>query len=370
MQQDDRKSDRNFGFSGSIVEEFRTADFSSSLRRDMQETYDFYLADEERSALEAKGPIGRAVYSAFYLVRGLFMKLTPIRRGIVLVGLVLAITGVPDSITYLMGGFLALLFVLGLELKDKLQARGELAAGRAVQLALQPSTTPIVDGWEIWFHTMPANDVGGDLVDYMPLPEGRLALTLGDVAGKGLPAALLASKLQSTIRALAPDAASLESLAVHLNTIFCRDGLPSRFASLIQMVIAPDQPHVRLLNAGHMPPIVVRDGHIESLSRGAPAIGLTREARFSAESVRLEPGDLLVVYSDGVTEARNEVGRFYEDDRFEDLIRHAHGMDAPSLGNRILDSVTEFVQGARQSDDLSLIVLRWKGSGDSPEQIE
>jgi len=120
-----------------------------------------------------------------------------------------------------------------LELKDKLHAKTELEEGRSVQNALMPEENPKVDGWDIWLYTRPANDVGGDLLDFTKISENNYGISLGDVAGKGLSAALLMAKLQSTIRAIVPDYISLSEFGNKLNHIFCRDSLPKLFSSLI-----------------------------------------------------------------------------------------------------------------------------------------
>ena len=237
-------------------------------------------------------------------------------------------------------------------------ARAELQEGRAVQLAIMPASIPELDGWEVWIHSTPANDVGGDLVDHLRMEDNRLALTLGDVAGKGLPAALMAAKLQATLRAIAPDEAELSRRAAKLNRIIRRDGLPNRFISVLHAEIHPDSPVVRYINAGHHPPFLLHEDGLRELERGDPAVGLSVDSRFRAHETLMQENDLLVIYSDGVTEARNEIGRFYSDERFEELIRHCHGMSAKAVGERILDSVSDFVQTARQSDDLSLIIFR------------
>lgn len=345
-------------YTRSVFDDFRNSEMPTTLRKDFRETYDFYLDESQRRDLADMGSVKRSLMSTWYLLKGLFLKLTPTRRLFVLIGLVLLWDGIPSETLEILAAFAILLFVLGLELKDKLLARDELEAGRAVQLALMPSATPVVSGWDIWMHNKPANDVGGDLIDHIRIDDGRTLITLGDVAGKGLPAALMAAKLQATIRAIAPDDASLASVGLKLNEIFCRDGLPSRFASLVHAEVGPESDEIRFINAGHMPPLVVRDSRLEEAGRGGPAIGLSLGARFEAQSVRLAPGDILILYSDGVTEARNEIGRFYGDDRFADLVRDAHGMSAASIGARILRSVEDFVRSAAQSDDLSLILIR------------
>lgn len=366
MKQSEEKRSSTFEqasrFTKSVFDELGSDDLPGSIKRDLKETWEFYLDDQERQRLAGMGRVSRGFHSTWYLIRGLILKLTPIRRVFLLASIVLVWLGLSDSSLQVISGFALLMFVLGLELKDKLLAKDELAAGRAVQLALVPSTMPHLPGWEFWLHTEPANDVGGDLVDHMhlstPGTPDRVLLTLGDVAGKGLPAALMAARLQATIRAIAPKTTNPAEFAQELNDIVCRDGLPSKFASMVYVELQDGSPCVRIVNAGHLPPLIVRDGECLALDRGGPAIGLTRTATYTCQEIHMEMDDVLVVFSDGVTEARNEIGRFYGDERIYDLVKHTHGMHADALGTRILRSVEDFVRSARKSDDLSLVIVR------------
>ena len=345
-------------YTQSVFDDFTTGDIPDSLRRDFRETYDFYVSDEERQQLARMGNFQKSIFSTWYIARGLFLKLSTSRRLLVMLAVIMAWGGVTDGGEDTFIGFLMLFFVLGLELKDKTEARVELQEGRAVQLAIMPVSIPELEGWEIWMHSTPANDVGGDLVDHIPLGEDRLGLTLGDVAGKGLPAALMAAKLQATLRAIAPDVEDLATRAKKVNRIIRRDGLPNMFISMLHADVSPRSSEVTYVNAGHHPPLHVHEDGLVELERGDPAIGLSVDSAFNNHSITLAPDDLLVIYSDGVTEARNEIGRFFSDERFLDLVRHCHGMSASALGDRIIDAVSDFVQTARQSDDISLIILR------------
>lgn len=345
-------------YTQSVLDDFTRGDIPDSLRRDFRETYDFYVSDEERQQLARMGSFQKSIFSTWYIVRGLFLKLSNSRRMLVLLAVVMAWGGVTDGGEDTFLGFMMLFFVLGLELKDKTEARVELQEGRAVQLAIMPVSIPELDGWEIWMHSTPANDVGGDLVDHIPLGEDRLGLTLGDVAGKGLPAALMAAKLQATLRAIAPDVDDLAVRAEKVNRIIRRDGLPNMFISMIHADVWPRSNSVTYVNAGHHPPLHLHEDGMTELERGDAAIGLSVNSAFNTHSVDLAGNDLLIIYSDGVTEARNEIGRFFSDERFLELVEHCHGMSASSLGDRIIDAVSDFVQTARQSDDLSLIILR------------
>lgn len=326
----------------------------------------FYLTEENRRWLaEMRGP-RRFIRRLGWLLKGLLLKLTPVRRMLLALALVLLVFAGPASgfeplnLFFRVPGLgaILLLLLLMLELKDKLVARDELEAGWRVQMALLPDESPTVPGWDVWLHTRPANDVGGDLVDHLPMEGGRHALALGDVAGKALPAALLSVKLQATLRALAPRFDDLGALGEAANRIMERDGVPSRFASLVYLMVGSDTGSVRLLNAGHMPPFVVRRGNVTSLEPGSCVLGITSDATFSEQLVALGDGDLLVAYSDGISEALNVADEFFGEERLQAVLRQVSDLPAREVGARVLEAVDAFLGGERANDDISLVVLR------------
>jgi len=357
----------NQGIGKTVLQDLRRDDLTRSVRQDWRELKQFFLDDERRTRLRRMGVIRRAFVQAWWLLKRLILSLTPARRLLLLVAIVCAMTGTlrfsADGARVSLNlddvGFAIFLLLIMLEVKDKLLARSELEAGRKVQAALIPAESPRFEGWQIYMFTRPANTVGGDLVDYLRLAGNRLGLALGDVAGKGLGAALMMAKLQATLRALAPDLPSLKLLGERMNEIFCRDGMPQRFASLVYLEIQPSSGLVRLLNAGHLPPVLLHArGEIESLPRGAPALGIMHGASFEETTCTVEPGDLLVVTSDGVVEARDESGRFFGDERLQTELRSSASGAAETVGRAILTAVDAFVGEAPRSDDLSLIILR------------
>jgi sigma-B regulation protein RsbU (phosphoserine phosphatase) len=338
-----------------------------ALRATMTELEEFYVTPEHRQRLKAMGRFGRWAHLAWWLLKGLFLTLSPIRRIVVLVALLLLLSSrqvvqigehTRASADVSIFGSVLLLGVLLLELKDKLLARHELEAGRAVQKALMPEHCPELRGWDVWMYTRPANDVGGDLVDCLDLGGGRVGFALADVAGKALPAALLMARVQATLRALAIDAPTLADLATRTNTILCRDGLPNRFATLVYLDVRDGDGTVRLLNAGHMPPVWIGPAGFHDLPRGDMALGMMPGAAFVERTEELAPGDMLMVYSDGVTDAMNAAGEFYDDSRLRQLFPGLHALTARDAGQRILASVDAFIGATRPYDDLSLVVLK------------
>ena len=361
------KTDRpRKGVGRTLLDDVQRGDLRKTVRTDLKDLYAFYLDDEARERLARMGWFRRALARFWWLAKSLFYNLTPARRVLLVAGILLFVvspfhfrTGEGTGFTLELDplGFLLILAVLMLELKDKLLAKDELAVGRAVQLALLPDESPPIPGWDVWFHTQPANDVGGDLVDALSLPGSRLALIVGDVSGKGLGAALLMAKLQATIRAVATETPSLADLGSRANAIFCRDQVAGRFATLLYLELRPDSGTVRVLNAGHLPPRYQAEGAWPELPPVAPPLGVIPGARFEEQEIVLDPGALLVAFSDGVTEARNADGEFFED-RLERLLPELRGLSAEAAGERVLEEVGAFVGEERLGDDLSLAVIR------------
>jgi serine phosphatase RsbU (regulator of sigma subunit) len=352
---------------GTIREDLRRNDLGKTLRRDFRELREYMLDEESQKRLKEMRVVKRWIVLAWWLLKSMFFKLTPVRRIILVAGIVLVVlsrTAIyvdehiqiqPDTNAI---GVLAILFVLMLELKDKLVAHDELQAGRDVQRALMPDQKPRVDGWDLWLFTRSANEVGGDLVDFMRISDERIGIALGDVAGKGLSAALLASKLQATVRALASDVPSPAVLGSKLNQIFWRDTPRNIFASLVYIEFSPDSGRVRFLNAGHLPPMILRGKIVEKTGKGAVALGIMPELNPDERQVDLARGDMLLVYSDGLTEARDEAGIFFGDQRLLDLLPGFDGLDAEQTGSGLVAEVDRFVGDGKMHDDLSIVLLR------------
>lgn len=365
---DKKKNTKEPKIGKTVWQDIRRGNLKKTFKQDWKDLYYFYLDDEKRNRLSQMGRFRRYLHMLFWLFKSLVLKLSPLRRVLLFLSIILFLSmrttvtngNVNTSTDFPLIGFLLLLFVLALELKDKFVAQDELAVGRQVQFALLPTDNPEISGWDIWLYTQPANDVGGDLVDYLEINSSRLGMSLGDVAGKGLGAALLMAKLQATIRALAPISTSLMDLGAQLNHIFCRDGLPNRFVSLVYLELMPDNGSIQLLNAGHLPPILLTPSGLKELKRGDPALGLQKNLNFHEQNVSLEGDDMLIVYSDGLTEARNDDGEFFGESRLKQLIENSKHLTAGNAGNQILNSIARFIGDARPHDDISLIIIKRK----------
>lgn len=346
------------------------SDWRRTVRHDMADIREFYLDEEQKTRLDKMGRFHRLVYLALWLAKSLFLKLTPLRRVLLVVAVYLLflvrvgfhVAGTGIHLQFAQLGGAILVFILMLELKDKLLARNELAEGRAIQMRLLPEPSPAIAGWDAWLYSRPANDVGGDLIDCIHFNEGRHVLVLGDVSGKGLSAALLMVKLQATIRALCTESIPLPDLGSQINRIFRRDGITSSFATLVVLDIAGDSGKIRLLNAGHTPPLVFARAGPRSPAKGGPALGLMAGPDYTVTEEVLQPGEMLLVYSDGINEARNAQGECFGNERLLARIAACPPAGAEAIGQTVLAAVQDFLGDVRPDDDQTLLVLRRVGA--------
>jgi sigma-B regulation protein RsbU (phosphoserine phosphatase) len=249
----------------------------------------------------------------------------------------------------------------------------ELEEARRIQRKLLPASVPQIDGCEIATSWQPASGVGGDCFDVIGFGRSRLALSIADVVGKGIPAALLMSNLQAAVRAFATDAAQPAELCQQVNRILCGNIAEGRFISFFYCTLDNDLGVLTFANAGHYPPILVRaDGSIERLTHGGPVLGVFPDAAYEQGRVLIGSGDRLVLFTDGITEARRPRHHAADQREFEDeelgadvefgearliaLAIENRGCSAPALQARLAGAVASFTGGTFQ-DDATLIVL-------------
>lgn len=347
-----------------LMNDVKESNYSKILKRDFLNLKEFMLSEEKQKRLDKMHTIQKTLFSSYWLFRELVINLTPARRLLFVVAIIFTFlqinTGTEDSSN---GSFIAtLLFVIiiMLELKDKLLLIKELEGGQSVQAALMPVESPEVNGWDIWLFNSPASEVGGDLVDYSAITEHNHYAAIGDVSGKGLSAALLAIKLQATLRAVAGRDEKLDGLGKTLNQIFCRDCLPHMFASLIYVEFKHADNILRVLNAGHFPPVIIKNNCAEKYIKGGAALGLHSTMRFFEQNLTIDDDDLILLYTDGLTEARNENGEFFGEERLLQYLPKLHHLTAAEAGRQLLDAVEYFSGDAEKADDISLVFLRRK----------
>jgi phosphoserine phosphatase RsbU/P len=349
-----------------LHEDIKRGGFRKTIQRDFHELKEFFLNENRKKSLKEMKWFRRVLYTTGWLFKSLFLKLSPARRLLLILGIVLLfIKGIQfegdgsrvDFNFTILGGVI-FLFILMLELKDKLLARSELEAGRAVQKAFLPERNPAVEGWSIWLYSQTANEVGGDLIDFQKISNERIVVSLADLSGKGLSAALLMAKLQATIRALAPDINSLSELGIKINKIFCRDSQKNFFASLVYSEFGVSSGKVRMFNAGHLPPIIVRDNEIIETEKGDPAIGLISGSVYNEQQIILQKGDFLFIYSDGITDAKNELGEFYGSQSLFKILQQVKNKPVHEIGEMVLKEIEIFIGDTPLYDDLSIVIIQ------------
>lgn len=238
----------------------------------------------------------------------------------------------------------------------ELQQR-ELDEARRIQRKLLPATLPQIDGWEIASSWQPAAGVGGDCYDAIAFGRARLGLSIADVVGKGIPAALLMSNLQAAVRAFATDAAQPAELCHQVNRILCGHIAEGRFISFFYCIVDSDLGTMTFANAGHYPPILIRaNGSVERLEPGGAVLGVFPDGAYDQGQVTIGSGDRVILFTDGITEARNAADEEFGEDRLIELARENRGCSAPALQARLSAAVATFTGGLFQ-DDATLIVM-------------
>ena len=237
--------------------------------------------------------------------------------------------------------------------------RRELTLAADIQGRNLPAEAPHLPNADLAGFNAACNTVGGDYYDFFPYADGRVALALGDVSGKGMPASLLMMALQARVQVLAEDAGDLAAFMTRLNKATCAKCPGNRFITFFFCVLNTVTGELRFANAGHNPPILVRaSGEAQMLEGGGPVLGIMPWAPYREECAHLESGDMLVLYSDGVTEATNPSFDEYGEERFIEVLKHNRNQPASAIVEAVTRSLAEFTAGAPQADDITLSVAR------------
>jgi serine phosphatase RsbU (regulator of sigma subunit) len=243
--------------------------------------------------------------------------------------------------------------------QTELIMKRELSQAAEIQGRMLPDKAPIVPGTDLAGYNAACRTVGGDYYDFFPYPDGRVALALGDVSGKGMPASLMMMALHARVQVLAEDPGDLASFMTRLNKATCAKCPSNRFITFFFCVFDPKTGEVTFANAGHNPPIVVRaSGEAEMLQGGGCVLGILPMAPYSEMRINLQRGDMLVLYSDGVTEANDIDHNEYDEGRFIEVLKKHRTEPAGEIVNAVTKSLAEFAAGAPQADDITLVVAK------------
>ena len=364
------------GFWQRVSEGRQLDELWSQFSADARASYGFYMKEAD-----AEEPVKRRVWSRWsYIIKTLFWslvtKLTPARRVLLMIALVMMLLSsvsvrvskntVVDFNMQSLAAAIALL-LLSLELADKVTMKRDLEIAREIQTWLVPSKAPEVAGADIAFASRPQNSVAGDYYDaFYPTPraeeKGKLLLVVADVAGKSIPAALLMATLQASLRTIAGEGTPLEELVVRLNRYASAHSLDGRrFTTAVLAEYDPATRQLAYVNAGHNPPILRRaGGETEKLEAGGLPLGIDGSATFETADMELKPGDALIFYTDGVVEAFNDKSEEFGNDRWLDAIRALPDWGAQESLEFLMKPVDAFVGFTRQSDDITCLVFRCK----------
>jgi len=246
------------------------------------------------------------------------------------------------------------------EALDKAKFEQELKVAAAIQQSLLPASNRTGTFFTASAASVPCRAVGGDFFDYVDLPTGAFGFILGDVAGKGSPAALLASALLGMFSSEATYQTAAAPLITRLNRGLVRRGIESRFLTTFYGILGPDGSFL-YCNAGHNPPFLINKGGVRRLETGGVVLGLFDQAAFDEEALTLQPGDFILAFSDGVSEAMNEAGDEFSDDRLLACVESNRGGTPQAVCDSLLKDVRTFCGDAAQSDDVTIVLVRYDG---------
>jgi sigma-B regulation protein RsbU (phosphoserine phosphatase) len=379
-------------FFATYTKDFTKEDLGKLFTYETPEAYRFFARGINTAELEGLPWYKRAVKYVQGFFMAFTMRLSPARRviyglalGTCVIGLLQLFNGLgvlsmrmpfplhfisigipgpifSDGTVWLLLGFLLMNLLVLLEVADRLSLKRDLEVAREIQQAMLPDGMWSDHGVEAFGLTKPANTVGGDFYDILPQPDGTVIVALGDVAGKASPAALLMALLLAMMRTLVDEGLGIADLVKRLNLQISKHAPPSRFITLFVASYDPRTGNLQFVNAGQTPPLLRRqNGTIERLSTGGIALGMFEGSSYESGHARLEPGDALVMYSDGITEAEDPAGVAFDEAGLERTLALYPGTfpeaTAASVGQAIFDAVERHRRDSRLGDDLSVLVL-------------
>jgi sigma-B regulation protein RsbU (phosphoserine phosphatase) len=377
-----------YDFFSTYTKDLTADDLQRLFTRDAREAYKFFTRGIQTDAFKALPWHKRVIAETRVLFLAFTMKLSPARRILYGASLLFAAIGLinlfrgiglvrvgraaPFGMTLGVPGPLfqegtwALLFAFALmnllvllEVADRLSLKNDLEVAREIQQAMLPSGLYSATGVETVGLSRPANTVGGDFYDILPLDDGRLVVTVGDVAGKGSPAALLMALLLAMLRTLVDEKLEPAALVTRLNAQVCRHAPRTRFITLFYAVYAPTTGEMTYVSAGHTQPLLVRaDGSCERLTEGGIALGMFEHSTYTTGHLTIQPNELVAIYSDGITEAESPSGIPFDESGLEAALKSNLDQNLSALGAAVVRAVEQHTADTRLFDDLTVLLLR------------
>jgi sigma-B regulation protein RsbU (phosphoserine phosphatase) len=250
--------------------------------------------------------------------------------------------------------------------RQRRAAEQELSIAHKIQQDLLPKE-PLENGQvRVWGTNLPCFAIGGDYFDYFNTDDERIAVAVGDVSGKGVPAALLMSNIQAILRGESSRGGTVTEILENANNLLIHSIAGSnKFITFFLASVDPKTNHVSYSNAGHNPPLVIRaDGTLEKLEVGGLLLGIFPMATYEEGETTLHPGDVLIMFTDGVTEAEDRAKNQYGDEKFEEYVVDLRHMGAQEIGESIREEILGFSKGIHPVDDLTVVVVKIEGAGE------
>ena len=371
---------REFFFS--YTRDLKAEDLGRLFTRDTREAYEFFARNIDAKQLEGLRWHRRLIVQLRLFFIAFTMKLSPARSVVYAASIIFACVGVfnlmqlrvsqaamaqattslrvpPSGLGSLVIAFALVNLLVLLEVADRLSLKNDLEIAREIQKAMLPPGRFRAPGADVAGFSRPANTVGGDFYEILPLGDGRLVTAVGDVAGKGSPASLLMALLLAMMRTLNDEDLDPAALIARLNVQVCRQAPGNRFITLFYSVMDLATGELTYVNAGHTPPLLLREnGSVQRLQDGGVALGMFDGSRFQTGRIRLEHDDLLAIYSDGITEAENPRGDPFDERGLETVLTAERRNNVAATCTAVVRAVERHTADTRLADDLTLLLLR------------
>ena len=362
----------------------KAEDLGRLFTRDTREAYEFFARTIDPKQLEGLSWHRRLIVHLRLFFAAFTMKLSPARRVVYAASLIFAVVGffnlmqlrvattnvgavnvvrpgvgLPDGLGSFVIAFLLVNLIVLLEVADRLSLKNDLEIAREIQKAMLPPGRFRAPGADVAGFSRPANTVGGDFYEILPISGGRLVIAVGDVAGKGSPASLLMALLLAMMRTLTDENLEAAALISRLNVQVCRQSPGNRFITIFYAVLDLPTGELTYVNAGHTPPLLLRSGEgVERLQSGGVALGMFDGSRFETGRVLLQLDDLLAIYSDGITEAENPKGEPFDERGLETVLAAERRNNVAATCAAVVRAVERHRADTRLADDLTLLLLR------------
>jgi sigma-B regulation protein RsbU (phosphoserine phosphatase) len=349
-----------------VTEGLEVSQLWSQFEGEARTSYRLYSRDARAKTPEGLAPRSRRVKIFKEFFWAVMEKLSPARRVLLLVALILLCGGfhIIQLNSQFWGGLLLFLLLI-LEIADRVVMKRDLQIAREIQTWLLPGAAPQIPGLVIAYTTRPANTVAGDYYDVFPRPgrtpdKNRVVLAVADVAGKSIPAAILMATFQASLKTLSTAQVALPELVANMNRYACSNSQGGlRFTTAFLAEYDPVRRTLDYINAGHNQPILRRsNGSLERLDVGGLPLGIQPEAKYESASIMVAPGDWLLIFTDGLVEAENSHQEEYGETRVLSTIAAGAARSPSEMLKRLMTELDQFVGQTPQHDDVTLMLLK------------